>query len=89
MNRIATHLGFLLFIPIFFSCEEKSVDYGLGEYYKEVVTALAEDYSYQLDNGKTLFEANPPKNTPYEEGKRIALYSTTSNHENKIYSLNY
>jgi len=70
MNRIA-YLGILLLL--FSSCEKDTVDYGLGEYYREIVTALEEEYTYQLDNGETLYEVNPRSNTPYETGQRISL----------------
>ena len=69
MNRIA-YLGILLFL--FSSCEKDTVDYGLGEYYKEIATVL-EAHTYRLDNGETLYEANPRNSTPHEDGQRISL----------------
>ena len=70
MNRIA-YFGILLFL--FSSCEKDTVDYGFGEYYKEIVTALEENHTYRLDNGETLYEVNPRNNTPHEDGQRISL----------------
>ena len=70
MNRIV-FFGILLFL--FSSCEKDTVDYGLGEYYKEIATVLEENYTYLLDNGETLYEINPRNNASYETGRRVLL----------------
>jgi hypothetical protein len=57
----------------FFSCASSpAVDYGLGEYYVEIVTALEQD-GFRLDTGKTVYNVDKGDNHAYEPGDRVYL----------------
>jgi hypothetical protein len=63
-------LPVLLFL---FSCEEEPVDYGLGEYYQEIVTVLGENV-FVSDAGKTFFNVRPIDGQSYDKNvKRVFL----------------
>ncbi|MDR0798777.1 MAG: hypothetical protein LBN18_03345 [Dysgonamonadaceae bacterium] len=61
-----------------FSCENDPVDYGLGEYFQDIVTA-AENRIFLLDNGKQVYEQQTGDTANvYQAGKRVVLiYSYT------------
>jgi hypothetical protein len=60
-------------ICLFFtSCEKEAVDYGLGEYYVEIVTAL-NDNAFRLDTGKTIYNTNKETYKDFKEGDRVYL----------------
>jgi hypothetical protein len=58
---------------LFSSCTSSpSVDYGLGKYYVEIVTALGEN-TFRLDSGKTLYAVSGKTDKSYEAGDRVVL----------------
>ena len=66
---------FIAFIFILFSCEDKTVDYGLDVYYVELVTAQ-NDNEFLTDHGKKIVAtANENKKT-YASGDRVLLNYT-------------
>jgi hypothetical protein len=60
------------FFFLFFSCEEDTVDYGLGEYYQNIATVL-NDSIYLLDSGEALYNSNYRANKALEANKRFFL----------------
>jgi hypothetical protein len=68
--------GFCVSCTLYFSCEDtKAVDYGFGEYFEEIVTAVSENV-FVLDNGKTLFNTNEKASKAYQSGDRILMNYT-------------
>jgi hypothetical protein len=68
----------------FFACTSESVDYGLGEYYVEIATAL-EKNAFLLDTGKTVRNTNGKTDKSYEPGDRVYLnFSYTENSTSEI-----
>ncbi|MCL1936962.1 MAG: hypothetical protein FWF52_01020 [Candidatus Azobacteroides sp.] len=66
-------MGSLLFFFLFFACTSSdSVDYGLGEYYVEITTALG-DNAFLLDSGKTIQSVGGETGRSYEAGDRVFL----------------
>ena len=64
-----------LFVSYFFSCENKTVDYGLNEYYVEIVTAQTENI-FLLDNGKKIFVTSDENKKKYDSGDRVYINYT-------------
>jgi len=72
MIRIVSFFSFALLL-FFSSCNSSnSVDYGLDEYYVEIVTALS-DNAFLLDSGKTIFADGGNTDSAYQAGDRIFL----------------
>jgi hypothetical protein len=68
-------------VLLFFACEEETVDYGLGEYYQEIVTSLG-SHNYLSDAGEKLYNARPGSAKSYEDSTRVLLtYSFTEDIE--------
>jgi len=77
MNKGAV-TGFLICFAIasfLFSCENKTVDYGLDKYYVEIVTAL-NSKEFQLDNGKIIIATSEEKTKAYVLGDRVLMNYT-------------
>jgi len=71
-----TRYSLLLFIAVagfLCSCKDKTVDYGLGAYFVEIVTVQGEN-QFLTDNGKTLVTTENKKN--YITGDRVLLNYT-------------
>ncbi|MDR1527188.1 MAG: hypothetical protein LBS46_05915 [Dysgonamonadaceae bacterium] len=63
-------LGLLLALV---SCSpDPVVDYGMGEYYVEISTAL-DDHAFLLDNGQTVYDSNGTANRTFDSGDRVYL----------------
>lgn len=62
----------LLFAFIIFNSCEDPIDYGYGQYYVEIVTALGDEI-FELDNGQKLINTNASYPTAFEAGQRILL----------------
>jgi len=54
------------------------VDYGFGEYYVEIVTALGED-AFLLDNGQTIYDSHKTAKKSFDAGDRVFLYFSYGN----------
>jgi len=63
-----------LIASILLSCEDKTVDYGLDEYYVEIVTAQSNDI-FISDNGKFIISSNKSKNN-FSSGDRVFINYT-------------
>ena len=61
-----------LFLSLSSCTSSPSVDYGLGEYYVEIVTALDKN-TFQLDSGKTIYAVGGKIDSSYEAGDRVFL----------------
>jgi hypothetical protein len=61
-----------LFLLTLGACQEQVVDYGLGDYYEEIATAVDTD-DFLLDNGKTVHNMNPEYRVNFEAGTRVYL----------------
>ena len=73
------HIALILLILLFSSClEEDKVDYGYGEYYVEMATAL-DGKSFLLDCGKIVY--NQKKIAGLEDGERIIFNFSYLNRE--------
>jgi hypothetical protein len=67
------------------SCTPQPVDYGLGEYYVEIVTALG-DNAYRLDSGETIYAVRKETDKPFEAGDRVYLtFSYLDNHSVRLH----
>ena len=77
MNKKAVigYLFCIFFVSFLFSCEDKTVDYGLDAYYVEIVTAQNEN-EFLSDNGKLLVTANKENQKTYAFGDRVLLNYT-------------
>jgi hypothetical protein len=78
---------FRLFLPFLFcsfiACSTDQVDYGLGEYYVEIVTVLNDD-AFLLDNGKIVY-VSKKGDYSFESGDRIYLnFSYSDKNANQI-----
>ena len=67
-----------IFFLALLSCSEKTVDYGFGEYYVEIVTAL-EDNAFRLDSGQTVYDSNKTAKNSFTSGDRVYLYFSYGN----------
>jgi len=75
-NRIIFRYIFcIVLVNFLFSCEDKTVDYGLNEYYVEIVTAQNEN-AFLLDNGKIITATDNENNKQYTSGDRVLLNYT-------------
>lgn len=73
--------SFFLFLS---ACKEDDVDYGLGEYYVEFVTALGNEM-FVLHNGNEIINRNTSYPTSYDPGERVQLkFSYLKNSEEEI-----
>ena len=77
---------FLIIIAILFflfSCEDKTVDYGLDEYFVEIATAQNKD-EFLLDNGNMLFSTPDNERKLFDFGDRVLInYSLLPQIENE------
>ena len=55
------------------SCSPDVVDYGFGDYYVEIVTAL-ENNTFRLDSGTILYDSNKTAEKTFAAGDRVYLY---------------
>ena len=60
------------------SCSPDAVDYGFGDYYVEIVTALG-DNAFRLDKGQTIYDSNETAKQSYSSGDRVYLYFSYGN----------
>ena len=60
------------------SCSPDAVDYGFGDYYVEIVTALGDD-AFRLDNGQTIYDSNKTAKQSFLFGDRVFLYFSYGN----------
>jgi hypothetical protein len=81
ISKIALFIAVLL---SFFSCEDDTVDYGLGEYYQNLATVL-NDSAYILDSGESLYNVNYEQNKPLDANKRVFLTYSYAEKENSLY----
>ena len=76
MNKfIFKYIFCIVFVSFLFSCEDKTVDYGLDEYYVEIVTAQNENV-FLSDNGKIITATANENNKKYTFGDRVLLNYT-------------
>jgi hypothetical protein len=68
----------------FFSCEEDTIDYGLGEYYQNIATVLS-DSVYLLDSGETLYDVAYGAKKAREASKRFLLTYSILKERNTFY----
>jgi hypothetical protein len=83
-NEVRKRIGFLL-LPVllfFFSCEDETVNYHLGEYYQEIVTVLEKNV-FVSDAGKTYFNVHSNDSQSYDENVR-RVFLTYSYAKEKI-----
>lgn len=59
---------------IFFSCEKKIIDYGLGEYYEEIVTAKGGNI-FETDAGRIFYDKSETDKS-YQVGDRVLVNFT-------------
>ena len=69
-------LSLSLALPSCSSIDE--VDYGFGEYYVEIVTAL-ENNAFRLDKGQTIYDSNKTAKQSFVSGDRVYLYFSYGN----------
>ena len=62
----------------FVSCSPDTVDYGFGNYYVEIVTALGGN-AFLLDTGQTIYDSNQTAEQSFESGDRVYLYFSYGN----------
>ena len=55
------------------SCSPEVVNYGYGDYYVEIVTALGNN-TFLLDRGQTLYDSNQTAKQSFTSGDRVYLY---------------
>ena len=60
------------------SCADKTVDYGYGEYYVEIVTAL-DNHSFRLDNSTIIHDSNKTAKQTFASGDRVYMYFSYGN----------
>jgi len=72
MNK---YLFCILLASLLFSCKDPIVDYGLGVYYVEMVTAQ-NDHEFLSDNGKRMVATSDESKKNYVSGDRILLNYT-------------
>ena len=65
----------VFFTTLFFSCEDKVVDYGFDKYYVEIVTAQNEN-EFLSDNGKMIVATSSENKKNYVSGDRVLLNYT-------------
>ena len=65
----------IFFATFLFSCEDKTVDYGLDKYYVEIVTAQSEGV-FLSDNGKLIIATSTKNKKSYASGDRVLLNYT-------------
>jgi len=77
MNKkiIIVYLFSFLFASFLFSCQDKTVDYGLDTYYVEIATAQTGN-EFLTDNGKLLVATANENQTAYVSGDRVLLNYT-------------
>jgi len=72
---IIFYLFFIILASFLFSCKDKTVDYGLDNYYVEIATAQNEN-TYLSDNGKMIIATSNESNKAYTLGDRVLLNYT-------------
>jgi len=76
IKKIVTSRIFVIQILCFlFSCEDKTIDYGLDTYYVEIVTAQKEN-EFLSDNGNMIFAIHDDNKKAYSFGDRVLLNYT-------------
>ena len=65
----------IIILFFLFSCEDKTVDYGLDRYYEEIVTAQNEN-DFLLDNGKMIFATSDENRRTFALGDRVYVNYT-------------
>jgi len=87
MQRNRAVIKYLLLIILagsFYSCKDKTVDYGLDEYYVEIVTAQS-DNSFLSDNGIKIVAKSDVSNKSYSSGDRVLINYTLLEASNPDY----
>jgi len=79
-------INFIIFAIFLFSCEDKSVDYGLDKYYVEIVTAQNNNL-FLSDNGKIITATSDESNKTYASGDRVLLNYTLLTASGNNYSV--
>ena len=75
-NPLITQIIFCIFVATFlFSCEDKTVDYGLDKYYVEIVTAQSENV-FLSDNGNLIIATSNGNKKSYNSGDRVLINYT-------------
>ena len=74
-NRFIKFLFCILFTGFLFSCENKTVDYGLDTYYVEIVTAQNNN-QFLTDKGNLLVATSEENQKTYVSGDRVLLNYT-------------
>jgi len=74
-NRFIKFLFCILFTGFLFSCENKTVDYGLDNYYVEMVTAQNNN-QFLTDKGNLLVATSEENQKTYVSGDRVLLNYT-------------
>jgi len=77
-KRFVKFLVWIFFTGFLFSCENKTVDYGLDTYYVEIVTAQ-NDNQFLTDKGKLLVATPNENQKTYAFGDRVLLNYTLLN----------
>ena len=73
-SSVGAPLVSALLLLFLLSCSPADeVDYGFGEYYVEIVTAL-ENNAFLLDQGRTIYDSNKTARQSFAAGDRIYLY---------------
>ena len=77
MNKSPVIIYFLsiLLATLLFSCGDKTVDYGLDQYYVEIVTAQSEN-EFLSDQGKLIVATSNENQKTYTSGDRVLLNYT-------------
>jgi len=77
MSKLLILKYIICFLAIFFlfSCEDKTVDYGLDKYYVEIATAHSNNM-FLLDNGKKIFVTSDENKKEYASGDRVYINFT-------------
>jgi hypothetical protein len=66
-------LALTLLLSTVVACtSDPDIDYGMGEYYVEIVTALGSD-AFRLDNGSTIRDSNKTARRSFSAGARVYL----------------
>ena len=79
-------INFIIFAIFLFSCEDKSVDYGLDKYYVEIVT-VQNNNLFLSDNGKIITATSDESNKTYASGDRVLLNYTLLTASGNNYSV--
>jgi hypothetical protein len=73
MRFLSFAWGGMLLLSIIAACDsEPAIDYGMGEYYVEMVTAVGND-AFLLDNGRTIRDSNKTAKRSFVAGARVYL----------------